>query len=297
MSHPHQSTDRHGHQHRHDHGHDAGHGQAVVLDWDAQVLADINADIIDQLPVPSPPRSIFDFGCGTGTGTFALLEKFPDASIIAVDSSAEHLGRLRNKAADRGVQDQIRIVQADLDAAGWPDLGTPELVWASASLHHLARPGDALRRLHDLLAPGGLLAVVEVADFPRFLPDDAPTGRPGLEDRCHAATERQFADHLPHRGADWGPTLVAAGFTVEHQRMIPVRIDGADHAGVGPYALAGLRGVRRSVGDKVSPEDLDALDRLLDVDGPFSILSRPDLVVRTERQVWAARAEGKDLHP
>ena len=285
MSHAHQRNPGHG-QH---HDHRAGHDQAVVLDWDAQVLAEVNADIIEQLPLPTPPRRIVDFGCGTGTGTFALLDRFPHASITAVDSSAEHLRRLRDKATDRGLHDRVRIVQAVLDGADWPQLVAPELVWASASLHHLASPDDSLRRLHDLLAPGGLLAVVELAGFPRFLPDSAPAHRPGLEERCHAATAPDFADHLPHRGADWGRMLVAAGFAIEHQRTIAVRIDAAGNAGVGAYALAGLRGIRRSVAGKLSPEDLTALDRLLDTGGADSVLARTDLVLRTERQVWAAR--------
>ena len=278
------------HRHRHQqHGHDAGRDQAIVLDWDAAVLAEVNADIVARLPLPTPPRTIVDLGCGTGTGTFALLGRFPDAAVIAVDSSAEHLDRLRDKVTDQGLHHRVRGVQADLDGGGWPELGAPDLVWASASLHHLTDPDDVLRRLHGVLAPGGLLAVVELAGFPRFLPDDAPAGRPGLEDRCHAAAEPDFAHHLPHRGADWGPRLVAAGFAVEHRRTIPVRIAAADNAGVGAYALAGLRGLRRSVAPRLSPADLAALDELIDPDGAESVLTRTDLVLRTERQVWAAR--------
>ncbi|MCO6008648.1 class I SAM-dependent methyltransferase [Actinoallomurus purpureus] len=81
-----------------------------------------------------------------------------------MDSSAGHLRRLREKAEADGVADRVRIVQADLDAE-WPDLGTPELVLASASMHHLSDPGRPLRQVHDMLAPDGLFAVVELAGF------------------------------------------------------------------------------------------------------------------------------------
>ncbi|MEU8178407.1 hypothetical protein AB0C14_36540 [Microbispora hainanensis] len=37
------------------------------------------------------------------------------------------------------------------------------------------------------------------------------------------------------------------------------------------------------------PEDLAALDELLDVTSPHCVLHRDDLAVRTERTVWAAR--------
>ncbi|WP_233518630.1 class I SAM-dependent methyltransferase, partial [Streptomyces corynorhini] len=100
---------------------------------------------------------------------FALLARFPGAEVTAVDASAGHLERLREKAAALGVADRVRTVSADRDA-DWPELRRsepgrsepvrPELVWASASLHHMADPDRTLRRVHDLLAPGGLFAVV-----------------------------------------------------------------------------------------------------------------------------------------
>jgi hypothetical protein len=41
--------------------------------------------------------------------------------------------------------------------------------------------------------------------------------------------------------------------------------------------------------DRLSADDLTALDHLLDTGSPASILRRDDLAVRTERTVWAAR--------
>jgi SAM-dependent methyltransferase len=258
------------------HAHDHDHGQAEILDLDAEVLAEHTAAIIAWLPV-TEVRQIVDLGAGTGAGTFALLDHFPDARVTAVDSSPEHLHRLREKADDR-----VRIIEADLDTT-WPDLGTPDLVWASAAMHHMADPDRTLRQVHDLLVPGGLFAVVELAGFPRFLPET------DLEDRWHAASERHHAERVPHRGADWGPKLTAAGFTVEGERTISVNMPQDGSATIARYAFNGLRRLRMSAAEALSGADLTALDQLLDTDGPHSILRRNDLVVRTERSVWAAR--------
>ncbi|MFD3804925.1 class I SAM-dependent methyltransferase [Streptomyces sp. NPDC058619] len=267
--------------------------QAEILDLDAEVLAGHTADITARLPVPTAPRHLVDLGCGTGTGTFALLARFPEAEVTAVDASAPHLHRLRERALELGLTDRVHTVRADLDA-DWPDLvrpglGRPELVWASASLHHMAEPDRTLRAVHGLLAPGGLFAVVELAGFPRFLPADAPEDRPGLEERCHAALAHHHAAHLPHRGADWGPRLAAAGFTVEDERTLTVHVDGSRSEAVGRYALSGLERLRATAAPALAAEDLASLDRLLDTGGPGSLLRRDDLAVRTERTVWCAR--------
>ncbi|MFC8366746.1 class I SAM-dependent methyltransferase [Streptomyces sp. NPDC057238] len=286
QGHPH--TPRHGALHGHHRGHGTD-GQVEILDLDAEVLAEHTASITAWLPLRTAPHHIVDLGCGTGAGTFALLDRFPDAHVTAVDASAEHLQRLHTKACARGVQERVRTVQADLDEAAWPDLGSPDLVWASASMHHMVHPDRALRTVHDALAPGGLFAVVELAGHPRFLPEDAPKDLPGLEERVHAAADRLQAEHMPHRGADWGPMLAAAGFTVEGERTIAVNIEGSRSEAIGRYATGVLQRIRSAIAERLSPEDLGALDQLLDTSSPHSILRRDDLTVRTERTVWAAR--------
>lgn len=251
------SDERHGHgaghAHGQGHGHGHGHGddQAEVLDLDAELLAGHTADIIDWLPT-SNPRHVVDLGSGTGAGTFALLARYPEAHITAVDSSLDHLQRLRQKAGERGLADRVHTVLADLDA-DWPDLGAPDLIWASGSLHHMADPGHTLRQLHKTLAPGGLLAVVEMAGMPQFFPEQAPDGHD---------------ERLPHRGANWGPKLAEAGLTVEGERTITVHIERSP--AVERYAYIVLR---RQLGPEAADE----------------ALRRDDLSLRTERTVWAAR--------
>jgi SAM-dependent methyltransferase len=290
MTHP---TPSHGHSHGHNRNHvHADSDQAaiaVILDLDAEVLAEHTASIVSWLPVESSPLEIVDLGCGTGAGTFALLARFPDAHVTALDSSVDHLRRMQEKADEAGVAKQIDTVHIDLDA-GWPALGKFDLVWASASLHHLTDPDRILRQVRGALNPGGLLVVVEPDGFPRFLPDDAPEESPGLENRCHEVSDRLHGERLPDRGADFGPKLVAAGFTLEGQRVITATIGPTDSESVGRYALTGLGRIRDAVADALAAEDLAALDQLLDPERPHSLLRRDDLAVRTERTVWAARA-------
>ncbi|MBO3674978.1 trans-aconitate 2-methyltransferase [Streptomyces sp. NEAU-YJ-81] len=288
-------TDYHHHHHHHDNAADADEwgdsAMAELLDLDAEVLHTFLSEataVLAQLTRDEPPHRILDLGSGTGTGTLALLQRFEDAEATAVDRSPRLLEHLRDKARARGVEDRVRTVPADLDAA-WPDFGAVNLVWASASLHHLTDPDRGLREIFESLRPGGLLAVIEMAGFPRFLPDDVGRGRPGLEARCHAARAEAHAESLPDLGSDWGPRLSRAGFTVEVERPFTIDLRPPLPEPTARYAQASLRMLRSRIAGKLSSDDLATLDHLIDSDGPDGVVRRADLTVRAERTLWAAR--------
>lgn len=281
------------HSHHHDGHHSAETDEtamAGLLDLDAEVLHSYLTEVtawIHELTADRPSSRILDLGSGTGTGALALLQRFEGAEAIALDVSAQLLDRLMAKARDLGVADRVRTVQADLDAA-WPAIDPVDLVWASSSLHHMADPDRVLREVFAALRPGGLLAVLEMDSFPRFLPDDLGTGHPGLEERCHAALAEGRAEEVPQLGSDWGARLSQAGFTIEAERPFAIALMPPLPAAAGRYAQASLRRIRSSLDGKLSADDLDTLDTVLDSDGPHGILQRDDLTVRTARTAWVA---------
>ena len=77
------------------------------------------------------------------------------------------LAHLRGRADAAGLGDRIRTVEADLDQP-WPDLGPVEVIWAAASMHHMADPASAVASAFGALRPGGLLVIAELDSFPRF---------------------------------------------------------------------------------------------------------------------------------
>ena len=282
------------HQHQHGQHHSAAGTDAAMaelLDLDAEVMHSYLSEVTDwihQLAADPPPRRILDLGSGTGTGTFALLERFDQADVTALDLSPEMLHRLSSKARVLGVADRIRTVQTDLDAA-WPAIEAVDLVWASSSLHHMADPDRVLAGVFAALRPGGLLVVAEIVSFPLFLPDDLGLGRPGLEARCHAVLAERQAAEMPHLGSAWGPRLARAGFTIEAERPFVIHLASPLPAASGRYAQASLRRIRSGLDGQMSSDDLAALDILIDSHGPDGVLQRGDLTVRAARTVWAAR--------
>lgn len=308
---PHEHGQQHGH--GHGHGHGDGHGSldadfsvlTEMLDLDAEVLHAHLEELtgwIEELsgrtaaPAATAGASgasagrgprVLDLGSGTGAGTFALLQRFPGAEVTAVDASPAMAARLEEKAGALGVADRVRTVVADLDTEGLP-AGPFDLVWASASLHHMADPGSVLAQVREVLRPGGLMVAVELEGFPRFLPDDLGIGRPGLEERCHTAQAEGRAAAGMHMAEDWGARLREAGLDVVAERVLAIDLAAPLPAATGRYVLASLTRVRSASEDVLDAEDHATLDALTDVDGPDSVLCRDDLNVRTERSVWVA---------
>ncbi|HEX4726761.1 MAG TPA: class I SAM-dependent methyltransferase, partial [Jatrophihabitans sp.] len=135
----------------------------ALLDLDAEVLHGYWTAALDwvrQAAEGDGWHRLLDLGAGTGTGAIGLAQRFDQADVLAVDSSTESLHRLGEKAGQLGLAGRIQPVEADFDA-GWPELGTLDLIWASMSLHHMADPERTLRQARAASRPGGLIAVAE----------------------------------------------------------------------------------------------------------------------------------------
>jgi SAM-dependent methyltransferase len=256
---------------------------AELLELDAEVLRPYLVQLISWLGELSDrePGHIVDLGSGTGTGAIALAQHFTQAAVTALDLSPQLLHRLAKNASALGLADRVRGVQTDLNE-GLPQLETSDLVWAAASLHHMAEPDRVLAGAFDNLRPGGLLAVTEMDFFPRFLPDDIGVGRPGLEAHVHATLN-------PGPSVDWTEPLARAGFVLEAKRPFAVDLPAPLPPATVRYAQVCLQTLRSHLDGRLTADDLAALDAVIDGDGPHSIRRRADLTVQTTRTTWAAR--------
>ena len=107
-------------------------------------------DLLAQIP-PNNPRTVYDLGCGPGTITRLLAERWPDAAVTGIDSSSEMLGRASREAPG------VALLQADI--AQWSAPSPAHLLFSNATLHWLDDHRGLLPRLVAQLAPGGVLAV------------------------------------------------------------------------------------------------------------------------------------------
>ena len=279
----------------HDHSPHPAHDDATdaalaeLLDLDGVVLRSYWADLLTDIErAATRAERVADLGAGSGVGTIALAQHFAGAEVVAIDSAPEMLRRIGVKAVDLGLAHRIRTVAADLDVE-WPAVGHLDITLASMSMHHLADPDRVLGDLLAATRPGGLLAVAELTEPLRFLPDELGFGRPGLEARCLDALAGEHADTLPLLGSNWAPRLVAAGFTVLSERTIAIALDPPHPPATTRYADLWLRRMRSGLANRLAPDDLAALDTLIDGTGPASLQQRDDIRVRGSRTLTLAR--------
>lgn len=107
-------------------------------------------DLLAQVPLDDP-RRVVDLGCGPGNSTQLLVERYPAAEVIGVDSSPDMLRQARERLP------RNRFIEADLST--WtPEPGT-DLLFGNAVFHWVPDHPNVLRRLLEALGPGGVLAV------------------------------------------------------------------------------------------------------------------------------------------
>ncbi|WP_417384033.1 methyltransferase domain-containing protein [Gimesia sp.] len=97
------------------------------------------------------PRRIVDVGCGPGNSTAVLAQRFPDAELSGLDSSAEMLETARESQPD------IHWFQADISS--WEPETRYDLLFSNAVLQWVPDHATIFPRLMRFLEPEGALAV------------------------------------------------------------------------------------------------------------------------------------------
>ena len=146
-------------------------------------------DLLSRIEADAP-RTVVDLGCGPGTLTRLLKQRWPDAEVRGVDSSAEMI------AAAQPVPGLSFTVG---DLREWRPPRPVDVVVSNATLQWVPGHLDLLPGLLEALAPGGWLAFQVPGNF------DSPTHT--IRHRLEA--DPRFAPHLNevHRPHAYGPEV------------------------------------------------------------------------------------------
>ncbi|MDP9239921.1 MAG: trans-aconitate 2-methyltransferase [Actinomycetota bacterium] len=154
------------------------------------------------------PRLVVDLGCGPGDQTASLLQRWPTATVVGVDSSAEMI----DAAQAHAVPGRLTFVRGD--AREWlPDRPVDVLV-SNATLQWIPDHLGLLPALARSLAPGGWLAFQVPGNFdaPSHTELTALRQSPRWHDRLAADAARGAAVHEP---AAYLSALLHLGLTAD----------------------------------------------------------------------------------
>ena len=273
---------------------------ASYAEFEGEVLLDLVTQAVDVVGEFSDAHGvavsrIHDIGSGPGVATCALAQRFDPAFVLAVDGSAAMLERARVRAVRLGVGLQVETRQVELPA-GLGTLGRADVVWASQVLHHLQAPIETLARMHELLEPGGLLAVVEPAGPMRVIGGDADPVRPDSWERLDTAWTEWFTDTFTHRqgvisSANRPTMLRDAGFELVTDQMLSLTLTAPLNSQARRYAHDYIRGIRTLLTPYADAGELEALDVLTDENSDQSVIRRDDARIWASRNLYIARAE------
>jgi SAM-dependent methyltransferase len=165
---------------------------------------------------------VLEVGCGTGQATRSLAAL--GCSVTAVEPGPGLAALARRRLA---TSPNVEIETSSFEE--WDDRGRSFDVLVAASSWHWVDPSIGWRRAHDVLRPGGWMALLghvvvrrpgepevyaETADLhERFAPGNPDWGHPPLEDEVRATEQGWGPPNDP--GGLFGPTIVRWSPTVQ----------------------------------------------------------------------------------
>jgi trans-aconitate 2-methyltransferase len=107
-------------------------------------------DLVAAIP-PRIVKRMVDLGCGPGNSTEVLAGRFPEASLIGLDSSADMVAAAKKRLPNLSFEVS--------NIARWEPVEQFDIILANAVLQWLPDHSRLYPRLLGKLAPGGVLAV------------------------------------------------------------------------------------------------------------------------------------------
>ena len=126
-------------------------------------VAALRTAVVDALD-PRPGDTVVEMGCGTGANLAALRDRVgPDGRVVGLDFASGPLRVARERAAR---WENVAVARAD---ATRPPVARADRVLATFVVGMLAAPGAVVRSWVDRLAPGGRVALCDLARTTRPL--------------------------------------------------------------------------------------------------------------------------------
>ncbi|SDB39319.1 trans-aconitate 2-methyltransferase [Bauldia litoralis] len=108
------------------------------------------AELLARVPLDAPKR-IVDVGCGPGNSTALLAARYPDATLVGLDTSPDMLAAARKRLP------KAAFIEASV--ATWVPDASFDLIFGNAVFQWVPDHLGVLARLLESCQPGGVLAI------------------------------------------------------------------------------------------------------------------------------------------
>ncbi len=106
-----------------------------------------------------PGTRLLDCGCGPGSITTDFAEFIPNGEVVGVDRAPHHIDIARSLANRRDVKN-VTFMIGDILKLPF-DAHEFDAAWICSVLSHLERPVEALKEVHRVLKPDGVIAITD----------------------------------------------------------------------------------------------------------------------------------------
>jgi ubiquinone/menaquinone biosynthesis C-methylase UbiE len=216
-------------------GYVLGHSdeELVRLERQAEIFRDATEAILAKAGIV-PGMRVLDIGCGVGDVSLIAARRVgPEGRVTGIDRSEEALVTARRRTEAAGIV-WLDFDNRDIDAIGGDE--RYDAVIGRFILMHLPGAAEQLRKLRQVLAPGGVLAFIEMDISSSSAVPPMP-----LFTRCLGwiTTLYRMAGMEPDMGSKLYGTFRAAGLTPELSGSC--RIEGGPDATAYEYIAETIR--------------------------------------------------------
>ena len=131
-----------------------GHAESVLRSHRWRTVQNSAAYLASRL---TPGVAVLDVGCGPGTITIDIAQRVAPGRVVGIDAAEDAIAAARAVATEVGVTN-LELEVADVYALDQVD-DSFDVVHAHQVLQHLAEPVAALREMHRVCRPTGVVAV------------------------------------------------------------------------------------------------------------------------------------------
>jgi len=167
------------------------------------------------MPASLAGQRVLDAGCGSGRYMWHALRRHA-AQVVGVDVSPEMLRRADAELSTAEFSADIALAQGSITALPLPDAWA-DLTLSGLAIGHVEQLHDALRDLHRVTRPGGIVLCSDVHPIGPAL---------GWQRDFKSGGQRYAIQHTQHLYSHWHAACAALGLAIEH--VLEPMLDRAD---------------------------------------------------------------------